>query len=74
MDRVVRESVLWGFVGGLTFLVLAQGYELVVGPGIDASVKVGGAVVVLVVATGSSYLARRRLPDRAGTDEDGSGR
>ena len=65
MDRDRRESVLWGFVGGLTFLVLAQGYELVVGPGIDAVVKVGGAVVVLVVATGTSFLARRRLRERA---------
>ena len=71
MDPDLRESVLWGVVGGLTFVVLAQGYELVVGPGIDTVVTVAGAAVVLVVATGSSYVTRRRLPDRASTDEEG---
>ena len=32
MRRRTKSSLLWGAVGALTFLVLAQGYRLGVGP------------------------------------------
>ncbi|MEF8777147.1 MAG: hypothetical protein V5A43_11695 [Haloarculaceae archaeon] len=62
MDQLLRDAILWGLVGGLSFLVLAQGFELATARGIDALVKVGGTVVVTVVATAVVYLTRRRLP------------
>lgn len=32
MRRHTKSSLLWGAIGALTFLVLAQGYRIVVGP------------------------------------------
>ena len=32
MRRRTKSSLLWGAIGALTFLVLAQGYRLGVGP------------------------------------------
>ncbi|MFB6108003.1 MAG: hypothetical protein ABEJ82_04060 [Haloplanus sp.] len=43
------SSLLWGAVGVFAFLVLAQGYRLLVGP-LGAGVAVLVAVAVLVVA------------------------
>jgi uncharacterized membrane protein len=45
-----KSSLLWGLVGALTFLVLVQGYRLVVGP-LDVSVVAIGVVTLLVGAT-----------------------
>lgn len=61
MDPRVKASVLWGLVGGLAFLVLVQGYELVAGEGVSVLVKAGVAVVVAVVATVVTRLTRPRL-------------
>ncbi|MFC6837021.1 hypothetical protein [Halomarina ordinaria] len=52
-----RASLLWGIIGALSFLVLAQGYRLFGGDPIDASVLVGVAVVVGVAASVATYVA-----------------
>jgi hypothetical protein len=64
MDPRLRDSLVWGAVGGLAFLVLIQGYELWAGRGVDALVKVGVAALVAVVAGGLNRALRRRLPER----------
>ncbi|EMA53084.1 hypothetical protein [Halococcus thailandensis] len=51
-----KASLLWGAVGALAFLVLAQGYELVAAPGISLLVKLAIAAIVWIVASGASYL------------------
>lgn len=61
MDPAVREPLVWGLVGGLSFLVLIQGYELVFERGVDLLVKGGGAVVITAVAAGTTAVLRRRL-------------
>jgi hypothetical protein len=68
MDPVVRDSLLWGLVGGLSFLVLVQGYGLLTDQVIAATVTVGAAVAVTVLSTAVVYLTRRQLPE--GDDED----
>ncbi|WP_256685383.1 hypothetical protein [Halococcus qingdaonensis] len=56
-----KASLLWGAVGALAFLVLAQGYELVAAPGISLLVKLAIAAIVWIVASGASYLFERWL-------------
>jgi polyferredoxin len=51
-----KASLLWGAVGALVFLVLAQGYELLFAPGISLLVKLAIAAVVWLVAGAVSYL------------------
>jgi polyferredoxin len=51
-----KTSLLWGAVGALVFLVLAQGYELLFAPGISLLVKFGIAAVVWLVSSAASYL------------------
>ncbi len=51
-----KASLLWGAVGALAFLVLAQGYELLFVPGISLLLELGIAVVVWLVAGAASYL------------------
>lgn len=65
MDGRRREHVLWGLVGALSFLVLAQGYRLLFGTGPSLPALLGVAVVVWAAASvGSallqSYLTRKR--------------
>ncbi|WP_224447948.1 hypothetical protein [Haloprofundus salilacus] len=62
MNRRVKSSLLWGLVGVFAFLVLAQGYDLLV-EGLPASflARVGIALVVGAVAAGVSYVAEPRL-------------
>jgi len=62
LDPVVASSLLWGVIGGLAFLVLVQGYELLVGPGVSAAVAFGVAVVVTAVSAVSVHLVRGRVP------------
>ena len=62
LDPVVASSLLWGVIGGLAFLVLVQGYELLVGPGVSAAVTFGVAVVVTAVSAVSAHLVRGRVP------------
>jgi len=46
-----REALVWGLVGGLSFLVLLQGYELLTPAGVDPLVKGGVALAVTGVGT-----------------------
>ncbi|GAA0458667.1 hypothetical protein MUK72_02880 [Halococcus dombrowskii] len=56
-----KTSLLWGAVGALAFLVLAQGYELIAAPGISLLVKLAIAAIVWIVASVASYLFEDRL-------------
>ena len=61
MNPRQKSSLLWGLVGGGSFLVLLQGYEILTGAFADPLVKVGVALVVAVGATTLSHVARGRL-------------
>jgi hypothetical protein len=61
MDPRTKASLLWGAVGGLAFLVLVQGYELLAGTPVSISAKVGVAVAVTVGAMLVSYRMQPRL-------------
>jgi len=61
IDPERKATVLWGVIGGLSFLVLVQGYELVVGTRIEWATKAGIALAVAVVAAALVHLARPRL-------------
>lgn len=56
-----RDDVVWGLVGGLSFLVLLTGYELVSGWRAGLAVKFGIALLVMVVAAVASATFARRL-------------
>jgi hypothetical protein len=59
---LVRSALLWGAVGLFAFLVLVQGYQLLVAPlpiGIGAGL--GLAVLVGAVTALLSYVAESRL-------------
>ena len=58
----VKSSLLWGVVGALCFLVLIQGYELLADQRVSVLVKFAVAVVVGVVAGGSTYAVQGRIP------------
>jgi len=60
MDPRLKQSLLWGVIGALSFLVLLQGYELITGRLVDWLVKLGTAVVVLVGATALTHVTARR--------------
>ncbi|WP_135664560.1 hypothetical protein [Halorhabdus rudnickae] len=60
-----RAAILWGLVGGFSFLVLLQGYELLTTERVNPFVKGTIAVLVTVGAAilvkfGRPYLVRRR--------------
>jgi hypothetical protein len=56
-----RSSLVWGLVGGLSFLVLLQGYELLTTERVDWLVKFGVAAAVTLGATAlAHWLAGRR--------------
>ncbi|MDX1745081.1 MAG: hypothetical protein R3324_04020 [Halobacteriales archaeon] len=59
-----REYVLWGVIGGLSFLVLIQGYELIAGDRIDLTLKLGLAGVVLFASTAATAAVGRRMSRR----------
>lgn len=61
MNPRVKEAILWGVVGMLTFLVLLQGYELLEDIRVDLTVKVGATFVVGLVTTVVTYLASGRM-------------
>ncbi|AAV47310.1 unknown [Haloarcula marismortui ATCC 43049] len=61
MDPRTKASLLWGVVGGLAFLVLIQGYELLAGVPVSIPAKAGVAVAVGVGATLTSYRMQPRL-------------
>jgi len=58
----LRSSLLWGLVGGLAFLVLLQGYELVTTERVDWLVKFAVTVLVMLGGAGLTYLAAGRFP------------
>jgi len=60
IDDDVRASLLWGAVGGLSFLVLIQGYRLTTGERVTPGAIVGVTLVVTAVAAVLSHAARRR--------------
>lgn len=61
MDPRTRESVLWGLVGGLFFLVLAFGFRLFDVFDVPLFVLVGVSVPVFIGGTILSHLVGRRL-------------
>jgi hypothetical protein len=61
MDARQKDSLLWGVVGGLAFLVLVQGYELVADESVALTVKAGVAVAVLAVTALAAHALRPRL-------------
>ncbi|MFC5368513.1 hypothetical protein [Salinirubrum litoreum] len=63
-----KSALLWGAVGLLAFLVLVQGYQLLVGPTpVGFLGKLALAVVVGIVAGGVSYLLEGRLARKGRT-------
>jgi predicted membrane channel-forming protein YqfA (hemolysin III family) len=66
MSPRTKSSLLWGLVGVLAFLVLVQGYRLVVGsPRIDALAVGGVALLVGAAAAGATYALEPRLNGRS---------
>jgi hypothetical protein len=61
MDPRHKASVLWGVVGGLAFLVLVQGYELVAGAGVTVLAKAGVGLAVAAIVTVAAHALRPRL-------------
>ena len=60
MRRRYLDTVVWGLVGGLTFLVAIQGFELASGTRLTLLVKFGVAAVVTVAAALLAHAVRRR--------------
>lgn len=69
MNRRARSALLWGLVGALAFLVLAQGYRLLVSLGLDTLALVGVAIVVGGVTTLFAYVAEPRLVRLGGNEQ-----
>ena len=63
--RQTLDSLVWGLVGGLAFLVLVQGYGLLGGQGFGVAVTVGVAVAVTAVVTVATRLLAPRLAEFA---------
>lgn len=61
MDARRKDSLLWGVVGGLAFLVLVQGYELLADEGVALAVKAGVAAAVLAVTALAAHTLRPQL-------------
>ncbi|WP_299335809.1 hypothetical protein [Haloplanus sp.] len=62
MNARQKSSGLWGVVGALSFLVLVQGYRLLLGPlGVGTAVVAGVTLLVAGVTTGFSYVLEPRM-------------
>jgi len=61
MDPERKASALWGVIGGLSFLVLVQGYELAVATRVGVAHKAGVALAVAALAALLTHLARPRV-------------
>ncbi|WP_232686675.1 hypothetical protein [Halobacterium zhouii] len=57
-----KASALWGLVGALSFLVLAQAARLLDGPSVGFLPLLGVAIVVALGTTAVTYHAADRLP------------
>lgn len=64
MNPEVKSSLLWGVVGGLAFLVLLQGYQLLADQLVSVELVAGVAVVVGTVTAAGAQLLRPRLRAR----------
>lgn len=62
LDPERKSSFLWGLIGGLSFLVLIQGYHLVSGEFVGIWVMAGVAVLVGVVSGVATHLLRPQVP------------
>jgi hypothetical protein len=69
MGPRTRASLLWGAVAGLAFLVLVQGYDLVVGLSVSILARLGVAVAVGAAGAVVSYAAEPWLAARLGEAE-----
>ncbi|MDS0296337.1 hypothetical protein [Halogeometricum luteum] len=68
MTPRARSAALWGLVGTLSFLVLVQGYRLLVGPlGIGFGATAAVAVLVGLVVTAATYATEHRLSAKGRT-------
>jgi hypothetical protein len=57
-----KSAALWGLVGGLAFLVLAQGFLIVAGPlPVGVAGLVGLAAIIAVASGGIAYATEHRL-------------
>ncbi|CQH61170.1 uncharacterized protein HHUB_3388 [Halobacterium hubeiense] len=61
MDRSTLDTLAWGAVGALAFLVLAQGYRLFAEDGVGFLPLLGVAVVVFAASSLVAHLAATRL-------------
>ncbi|WP_435069256.1 hypothetical protein [Haloplanus sp. C73] len=62
MNARRKSSLLWGLVGGLTFLVLVQGYRLLVAPLTVSALTIGGiALLVGATAAGLTHVLEPRI-------------
>ena len=61
VDARTKSTVLWGVVGALAFLVLAQGYLLIAGQRVAYTPLLGVAAVVFAAAAATSPVAAGRL-------------
>ncbi|MFB6071385.1 MAG: hypothetical protein ABEJ88_00285 [Halobacterium sp.] len=55
MDPRTKASLLWGVIGALSFLVLAQAYLLLADESVALLPALGVAVAVFAAATGAAY-------------------
>ncbi|WP_101295324.1 hypothetical protein [Halegenticoccus soli] len=68
MRRRVKSSLLWGAVGALTFLVLAQGYVLVDGRlPVGFLARLAVAALIGAVVAGATYATEHRLTTKGRT-------
>jgi hypothetical protein len=61
MDERTRASLLWGVVGALSFLVLAQAARLLVGLETGLPTLLAVSILVFGIGTVASHLLGRRL-------------
>jgi hypothetical protein len=61
MDARTKATLLWGVIGALGFLVLAQGYLLVSSQRVPYAALLGVAVVVFVAAAVTAHVAADRV-------------
>ena len=61
MNPRAKSSALWGVVGALSFLVLAQGYHLLDGPNVGFLSLLGVALLVAIAASAAAYVAAGAL-------------
>jgi len=71
MHPHTKESLLWGVIGALSFLVCLQGYELLADATVTVGVKTAVTPLVGVAAGAAAYFLRARLlPQRPPHESD----